>query len=204
MVSVYFPNNLIDSELTFGERKQHSHTEWSRTASVNDGICRVQVQKVKVLFGVMSYKDPNTKEDAPARYSTAICMSEKGGDAEELKKIIEKFEDEVQKKYGQKDLKFLSTIKTNDKGLSHLRIKIPPTIQVYNEDSELTEMGINDLKKRCVHGIYVDMILQLNYVWCSGNKYGVSWKLYAIKIPPTIQEELKKVPPPKIMVRSFR
>lgn len=186
MNNVYFASEIDATKFGLGPVKHHNNnTDTSTPMLIGGRPIVVQMDDVKMLFGVMSYQTPQAGH---VRRSTAICAQ-----ADELPKdecdFLQKLEAWVKGNHGLLDNPtFYSTVKASANGESHIRVKIPGTrneranITLYVNEREYHKPAFETLATYLEHNTKASVIIELGDVWCSGGKFGVSWKLKSIAI----------------------
>lgn len=182
-MSVLYPSEVSLNDLELGTSNDHIDGDFSVPIYHCGEPLVIQLSNCIDLFGVLGYRNP-TGHSNTIRYSTGICMSNSNPTIRHFAQIVRELEKMVKHEFAQKDWTFISTIKANKKGEKHLRVKLPfkynaMQFEVYNNKKRIF-VDINVLKEALTHGRTIDVILQLNPVWCSGKKYGISWKMCAI------------------------
>lgn len=205
-MSVLYPAEICLHDLELGEKNDHVNGDFSRPIYHCGEPLVVQLSSCIDLFGVLDYHNPSGQAQS-VKYSTGICLSSSNPVIKNFVRILESLESMVEDEFKQDGWEFVSTIKVNRKGEKHLRVKLPfkynaMQFEIYN-NKQKTWMDINKLKRELTHGRTIDVILQLNPVWNSGKKYGISWKLCAIDFQSKQfrrtfpQEYVKEEPKPR-------
>jgi len=148
----------------------------------------VQLNNVKTLFGVMTYQSPtliNGKHPV-AKFSTGICLCQDNEHITQFNQLNAKLEQLIQTKYQNSTHQFVSCAKKNLKGEVHLRVKLPtkggfPQFDLI-VDGVKSSPTKPELDRKLYHGRKANVLLKLNPLWSSGNKYGISWRLVTIEL----------------------
>jgi len=182
-MSVLYPSEISLNDLELGEKNDHVNGDFSRPIYHNGEALVIQLSNAIDLFGVLDYRNPNGQTQN-AKFSTGICMSNSNPVTKHFVQLVENLEKMVIDEFAQPEWEFVSTIKSNRKGERHLRVKLPfkyntMQFEMYNNKQKVY-MDMQQLRMELVHGRSIDVILQLNPVWCSGKKFGISWKLCAV------------------------
>lgn len=186
MVS-YRPRDVIVEQLDYGVCNQHSPTDWSKSILYKGLPLIIKLEDMRCIFGVLDYMNPlhTTRNRRTTKYSTGLCLDYNSPDTKDFFTMLHHLEEAVRKDLNERDYHFISTIKTNSKGQSSLRVKLP----VKNNHHLMFSVYINgikqylsvrDFKQQLYHGVIADVVISLGSFWCSGGKYGVSWHMKAI------------------------
>lgn len=183
-MEVYYPNEIDTNELVYADRCVYDNGDWSQAIYYGGEELTLQLCNAKCLFGVLSYKNPQANNLSPPKYSTGVCLDQLNSSVQSFKTLCETIEDIVADYYKGAGT-FVSSIKVNKRGESHLRIKLPvryeqPQFGIYYNSQKISAT-FEELKNELYHGREINIMLSLNPVWCSGSKFGVSWKLVAIE-----------------------
>jgi hypothetical protein len=181
--------------------------------------CQIHVPVMMELFGLLNYKDPSrngsSTENKP-KYSIHLCMDDSTNEIynfhcliDYLDKIAQQHisslsEQDLGFKFNDKrfhQFSFYSALRENRKDKSKplgLRIKVPCQdnlmgCDLYNGE-ELLSKDLETFQKYVKHGTYMKCIIEVNPIWygtyTGDNKYGISYKLIALRIErPKIEFE---------------
>lgn len=182
-MSVLYPAEISLNHLELGCKSEHLDGDFSRPILHQGEPLVVQLSNCTDLFGVLEYTNP-TGRSRITKYSTGVCLSNNAPNIKHFLAVLQELERMVQDEFQRDGWEFISTIKENKKGEKHLRVKLPfrwnaMQFEIYN-NKQKTWMNLNRLRQELTHGRIIDVILQLNPIWNSGKKYGISWKLCAI------------------------
>lgn len=185
-MDVFYPNEIDVSDLMYSKRIEYKNGDWSEPILYDHQPLTLQLMNVKCLFGILNYSNPQqSSQNKPPKFSTAICLDQDNQSVRDMVEFITRIEGDIASFYRHKNLNFVSTIKTNKKKERHLRIKLPVRnkqlqFNVYCNKRKVS-FDVYDLEQELFHGREINIMIQLNAVWCSGGKVGVSWKLVAIE-----------------------
>lgn len=189
MQRTLFPHEVVLENLTQGNKYEYPNKDWSQPIYYNNTRLYVQINDAKTLFGVMSYNNPQASQDAQTRFSTGMCLDQNNQQIKDFITLNTKIESMVKAMQTNTQSEFITTMKTNPKGEKHLRLKLPVRSGVPQFDVLIDKQRVNvdrpTLESKLHHGRVVNLIIGLNAVWHSGNKYGISWRVVAIEFSTT-------------------
>lgn len=142
--------------------------------------------ELSILFGINKYKHINEDKQ---RFSLHLSLDDKTEEKFKFRSLCESLDMFAFQRFGDTHDVYYSALRPNYKDLTKplcLRIKIPShqdllLINVYHED-ELLSQKIETFEKYVHHGITCKCIIQVTGIWFASNKFGVSYKLKALKI----------------------
>ncbi len=159
---------------------------------VNGQSCNIILPPLNSVFGILEYKNPNCKQ---TKYSMHVALELDNQEKYELKVLLDYIDMFAYQQYRpdtntKRKYEYYSPQRPNYKDASKplsLRIKIPDFKQkllcvIYNQKNEPIEPTIENFKKYITHNTKVQCCVSVGNVWFAGDKYGISYKLNAIKI----------------------
>jgi hypothetical protein len=144
------------------------------------------------LFGLWPYKTEYDKND---KYCIHFSIDDSNQEIKDLHNFLDAM-DMLSYQIAQKEnllgkYKYHSSVRPNYKDPSKkpsMRVKVTAQemeTNIYLEDKEnfiMTTKDITDLKQIVMHGKYYKALIEMNPIWFSAKRYGVSYKLLALKI----------------------
>jgi hypothetical protein len=204
---VFFANEVNTDLIDFDEKNGYQNGDWSRPILYEGFELVVQLNDAKILFGILNYKNP--QNPVREKVSTGICMEKK--EAQPFLHLVNELEKLVDQCFGGNGCEFISSVKRSRRGERHLRVKMPvgfgrAQFDVFHNAAKKQAMSVAELKEEFYHGREVNIMLALNPVWCSGFKFGVSWRLEAVEMTAPVFREgrPKKASIKRSLIRSQR
>jgi hypothetical protein len=186
-LTCFKPEDVDPHRILPGSVFDHPGGDWSKTLQYEGNELCIRINNARLIFGIVEYSNPSGQTQISKRYSTALCLDHLSHDTQRLGALILAIEEIAKQELDDKEFNFISTVKVNSKEESSVRIKVP----IRNSNVLMFSVYINgtkqmitfdDLKKLIYHDMIVDVIVSLGALWCSGGKYGISWKLKAVGI----------------------
>lgn len=184
-MSVYFSQEVSSNDIEFGAKVFfNGGRDWSRNVFYYNDVLTLQISSVKNLFGVVSYVNPQPYARGISKYSTGFCLKPNNPYVASFVQLLGGLESNVRARFANCGT-FVSTVKVNARGEKHLRVKLPVRnnrlqFGVFYNGQKISAT-LEEFQSELYHGREVNVMLSLRSVWCSGGKYGLSWKLDSIE-----------------------
>lgn len=194
--NVLFADEVDMTKFSILEKVRRGNDSWSAKLIYDGSPLHIQTPPLRVTFDLKGYKyDPN---DDKQKYSINVTLDPNIDGVQTLVNLINTIDNTVintfRDDFKNKEVTFISSVKTskNTKYYPSLRCKMVSNKNRFkceiklNGESVATK--IKDIVNVLIKGSLITLVLQLNPVWHTENKYGVSWQAIVIdQVKPKIE-----------------
>ena len=182
-----FADEINSDKFTILPSISRGSNSWSSKIIYETDPLVIQTPALSLAFNLNEYSYPNNNK---IKYSLTISLNDTVNGVESLKEVINGIDKNVQEVYKNlsKEITYHKSIYSpkESKYPDSFRAKLVAnktrfkcTIMINNK---IVPDGIENVKKLLIKGTKASFQIQLNPIWKSNNKYGVSYQILAINI----------------------